>query len=223
MEGILRALDLSHEDSNIIVLTDASCKDCERSHEVVRIARLLNVKIHFFLNGYGCGLDNFPHYTYVQQATEGISVNSIESFRSLSLFISGLRQEVLTPGKRSTHYTAIIDSSSEKCQTFNVSIFTVKFKLIVNKKSKFTKINDPLGYSVKAQHINDDYSGYDTDGQPRNGSWTVCTVDDSPIFTITKRDLLDFAVDYYQDGYYSSAIPTAGTYVHGYFMYNCFL
>ena len=83
----------------------------------------------------------------------------------------------------------------------------------MNKISKFTKINDPLGYSIKAQHINDDLSGYDSDGQPRNGSWIVCTVDDSPIFTITKRDLLDFAVDYYQDGYYSSAIPTAGTYL----------
>ena len=88
MKGILRALNISHEDSNIIVLTDASCKDCEERHEVVRIARLLNVKIHFFLSGYGCGFDNFPYYTYVQQATEGISVNSIESLEAfLYLFL----------------------------------------------------------------------------------------------------------------------------------------
>ena len=76
-----------------------------------------------------------------------------------------------------------------------------------------TKIYDPLGYIVEGQHINHDLSGYDSDGQPKNGSWTVCTVDKGPIISVTKKDLLDFAVDYYQDGHYSSAIPAAGTYM----------
>ena len=218
MEGILRALRTlkNNQGSNIIVLTDASCKDCEKRHEVVRQAKLSKIKIHFFFSGHGCGLDNFPNYTYVQFATEGINVTSIESFKSLSLFISGLKQEARTPGKQSIQ---TMDSSLEKCQTFNVSVFTVNFKLIVKKSSEFTNIYDPLGYNIKGQHINDDLSGYDSDRQPRPGNWTVCTVDDSPTFTVTKKDLLDFAVDYYQDGHYSSSIPTAGTHMYDYFMY----
>ena len=218
MEGILRALRTlnNNHGSNIIVMTDASCKDIEKRDEVVTRAKELQIKIHFFFSGHGCRLDNFPHYTDVQLATGGINVTSIESFKSLSLFISGLKQEVPTPGKRSIQ---IIDSSLEKCQTFNVSIFTISFKLIVKKGSEFTNIYDPLGYNVKGQHINDYLSGYDSDGQPRPGNWTVCTDDDSPIFTVTKKDLLDFAVDYYQDGHYSSSIPTAGTHMHYYFMY----
>ena len=32
MAGIFRAIHKSGEDSNIIVLNDASCKDCEKRH-----------------------------------------------------------------------------------------------------------------------------------------------------------------------------------------------
>ena len=207
MEGIIQALQKSLPGSNVIVLTDASCKDYEKTEIVTTVAQDLNIKIHFFFSGPGCSFDNFPHYTHVQQATEGIIVDSIESFRSLSLFISGLKQEAPAPGKRSIQ---IIDFSLGKCQTFNISIFTVNFKLTVNQNNEFTKIYDPLGYNVKGQHISDNLSGYVSDEQPRNGCWTVCTVNESLIFTVTKKDLLDFAVDYYQDGHYSSAIPTAG-------------
>ena len=212
MAGILRAIRMSGEDSNIIVLTDASCKDCEKSQQVVDRAKKMNIKIHFFFSGLGCGLDKFPNYTYVQLATEGINVTTIESFQSLVRFISKLKQDGLSPRKRSS--VQIINSFVEKCQTFNVSIFTVKFQLIVKQNNDHTKIYDPLGYTVRGQHINHDLSGYDSDEQPRNGNWTVCTVDENSIFTVTKKDLLDLAVDYYQDGHYSSAIPAAGTYLH---------
>ena len=132
MEGILRAINESGEDSNIIVLTDASCKDCEKRHEVVDRANRKNVKIHFFFSGDGCWLDNFPHYTYVQQRTEGINVTSIESFKSLARFISKLRQDGSPTRKRSVQS---IDFAVKKCQTFNVSIFTVKFQLIVKQNN----------------------------------------------------------------------------------------
>ena len=219
MAGILRAIPLSGEDSNIIVLTDASCKDCEKSQQVVDQAKKMNIKIHFFFSGDGCGVDNFPNYTYVQQRTEGINVTTIESFNSLVMFISKLRQDGSPPRKRSVQ---IIDSSVEKCRTFNVSIFTVKFQLIVKQNKEHTKIYDPLGYIVEGQYINRDLSGYDSDGHPRNGSWTVCTVDENSIFTVTKKDLLDLAVDYYQDGHYSSAIPAAGTYMTSSYLWFVF-
>ena len=217
MEGILRTIRMSRQDSNIIVLTDASCKDCEKSKQVVILAKYMNIKIHFFFSGDGCGLDNFPNYTYVQQATEGVNVTSIESFKSLARFISKLRQDGIPPRKRNVQN---IDYSVEKCQTFNVSVFTVKFQLIVKQNNEDTKIYDPIGCIVEGQHINHDLSGYDSDEQPRNGSWTVCTVDESPIITATKKDLIDFAVDYYQDGHYSSAIPTAGTFMHSYIIFR---
>ena len=206
MEGILRAVRRSGDNSNVIVLTDASCKDCEKRHEVVNRAKYMNIKIHFFFSGHGCDLNNFSHYKYVLQETGGINVSSIASFNSLARFIT--RQDSSPPKKGSVK---VIYSSVEKCQTFNVSIFTVTFQLIVKQNNEDTKIYDPTGCIVKGQHINHGLSGYDSDEQPRNGSWTVCTVAENPIFTVTKKDLIDFAVDYYQDGNYSSTVPTAGT------------
>ena len=103
-------------------------------------------------------------------------------------------------------------SSSQKCRTFNISVFTTKFELVVNENSAYTKIYNPLGHIVENQRISDDLSGYISTGHPMNGSWIICTVDEKPAseFTLTKRDILDFSVNFYQDGYYSSAIPMAG-------------
>jgi len=204
MEGILRALVLSYENSHVIVLTDASCKDCEKKDDVVKFATQLNVRIHFFFSGeYGCG-DSFAGYKYVQNATRGISVNTIESFTSLSLFIAELRS------KRSIRSIDSFLTSSHKCQTFNISAFAIKFELVVNESSTSVKILDPLGYNVKIHHISDNLSGYISNKQPRNGSWSICTIDEYSQFTITKKDILDFAVDYYKDGHYSAFIPIAG-------------
>ena len=212
MKGILRALDLSHENSHVIVLTDSGCKDYEKKDTVITVALYLQTKVHFFFSGTGCG-DNFPHYREVQHATGGVSVNTIESFDSLTLFITELN-----PGgsKRSVRSSL---SLSHKCQTFNISIFTIKFELVVNHNSKFTKIYDPLGYSVTSRHISDELSGYISSGKPRNGSWRICSINETSKFTITRKEILDFSVDYYQDGYYSSAIPMAGSYVYIKYMY----
>ena len=210
MEGILRALELSNEKSHVIVLTDASCLDCEKKDQVIAIARAKNVKIHFFFSGSGCDDDDdFRDYIDVHHATGGVSVDTIESFDSLTLFITELRSN-RTRSVRSTL------SSSYKCQTFNVSVFTIKFELIINQNSTFAKIYDPLGYVVKSQHISDNLSGYISNKGPRNGNWKICTVDETSKYTLTRRDILDFSVDYYQDGHYSSAIPTAGMYVATY-------
>ena len=209
MEGILKALSLSLENSHVIVLTDASCLDCEKKDRVIKNARSVDVKIHFFFSGYGCGDDyNFLDYRDVQHDTGGVSVATIESFKSLTLFITEL-QSAADESKRSVHSTL---SSSYKCQTFNVSLFTIKLKLIINQNSTFAKIYDPLGYNVKNRHISDDLSGY-TSSKPRNGSWRICTADETSKYSVTRRDILDFFVDYYQDGHYCSAIPTAGMYV----------
>jgi len=88
--------------------------------------------------------------------------------------------------------------------TFNFSAFTIKFELIVNENSTSVKILDPSGYSVKIHHISDDLSGYISNEQPKNGSWNICTIDENSQFTITKKDILDFTVDYYKDGHYSA-------------------
>ena len=210
MEGILRALRLSTEDSHVIVLTDASCLDCHKKDKVIRIALSLNVKIHFFFSGPGCDRDGFPHYKQVQMATKGVHVTSIESFTSLSRFISELRLQEGS-SKRSV-FSEIPPLFSQKCQTFNISVFTTKFELIVNENSANTKLYNPLGHIVKNEHISDDLSGYISTGHPKYGSWRICTVDKKAAseFTLTKRDILDYSVTFNQDGHYSSAIPMAG-------------
>ena len=209
MEGILRALRLSSENSHVIVLTDAGCKDYEEKDTVISTAVALNTKVHFFFSRTGCDTD-FPYYREVQHATGGVSVDSIEDFDSLTLFITEL-----SPGesKRSIRSKDSSLSLSRTCQTFNISIFTIKFELVVNHNSKFTKIYDPLGYSVTSRHISDELSGYISSGKPRNGSWRICSTDEASKFTITRKEILDFSVDYYQDGHYSSAIPMAGRYI----------
>ena len=211
MEGILRALRLAYDHSQVIVMTDAGCKDYDKKEEVVELARNKQTKIHFFFSGPGCRTD-FEHYKYVQHRTGGVSVDTIESFQSLALFIAELNPEETS--KRSIHSKDSSLSSFHKCQTFNISMFTTKFELVVNQTSTSVTIYDPLGYSVKNQHISDDLSGYVSKGQPRNGSWRICTVDETPEFTISKNDILDFTVDYNQDGHYSTTIPTAGTCIH---------
>ena len=216
MEGILRALNLSNENSHIIVLTDASCLDCEKKDDVIRTAVLLNVKIHFFFSGNGCRHDNFPHYKEIQSVTGGFHVTTIENFNSLSLFIAAVRPGYIS-SKRSVHSTDSSLLSSHTCHTFNISVFTIKFEVLINQNSAYAKIYDPMGHNVKSQHISDDLSGYVSNGQPRNGSWTICTVKSetggTSKFSVTKKDTLDFSVDYYQDGHYSSAIPAAGIYM----------
>ena len=209
MEGILRALSLSNENSHIIVLTDASCLDCEKKAQIIPTAQSLNVKIHFFFSGGGCGGDDFADYREVQSATGGVHVTSIESFSSLSLFIIELDS---TESKRSIRSTDLY--LSRACQTFNISVFTIKFELVINQNSASAKIYDPMGHSVESRHISDDLSGYVSNGDPRSGSWRICNVDEKipSTFTLTKKDTLDFSVDYYQDGHYSSAIPIAGSY-----------
>ena len=205
MEGILRALSLSTENSHIIVLTDASCLDCEKKAQIIRTAQSLNVKIHFFYSGGGCD-DDFADYREVQRETGGVHVTSIESFSSLSLFITELDS---TESKRSIRSTDLF--SSHACQTFNISVFTIKFEIVINQNSASTKIYDPMGHSVESRHISDDLSGYISNGDPRSGSWRICNADEKTpsTFTLTKKDTLDFSVDYYQDGHYSSAIPMA--------------
>ena len=208
MEGILRALVLSRENSHVIVLTDASCKDYVKKDGVIEVANRLQTKVHFFFSRMGCEDDDFPHYREVQHATEGVSVNTIEGFDSLTLFITELSQE---ESKRSVRSKDFSLSLSDNCQNFNISIFTIKFELLVSQNSKFTKIYDPLGYSVRSQHISDELSGYISNRKPRKGNWKICSVNETSKFTITKKEILDFSVDYYQDGHYSSAIPMAGS------------
>ena len=215
MTGILRVLSLSTENSHVIVLTDANCLDCEKRDDVIILALSLGIKIHFFFSGPGCYGDGFPDYEKVQIDTGGVRVNTIESFNSLSAFISNLQitpTPAPSPSKRSLH--PVNSSLSYKCQTFNISVFTNKFELIINQNSTYAKIYDPLGYNVETQHISDDLSGYISNEKPRNGSWIICTVDELSEFSVTKKDILDLFVEFYQDGHYSSAIPMEG--IHSY-------
>ena len=117
MEGISRALHKSIENSHVIVLTDANCLDCEKRDDVINQARSLDIKIHFFFSGPGCDGDGFPDYEKVQTETGGVRVNSIESFNSLTSFLTNLQITTPTPApspsKRSVH--PVNSSLSYKC------------------------------------------------------------------------------------------------------------
>jgi len=208
MEGILRAIRLSEDKSHIIVLTDADCKDCDKMKRVIRNAKDIRTPIHFFFGKSDC-LDKFIEYKTVQEKTGGVYVNSIKAFHSLCEFIAKLNksnQNVHKPKRRACSSSTL---SSYKHQTFNISIFAINFELIV-KSSTSVRVCDPMRYRVKLHKISNDVSGYISNKQPKNGTWSIYTKNENSQFSITERDILDFSVDYYQDGYCSIIIPPAG-------------
>ena len=86
--------------------------DCpELGMEGILMALKLSFENSLFFSASGCG--DFAEYKYVQEKTGGIFVSTIESFRSLSLFISDLRSEL---SSRSIHSVDSSLTSSHKCQ-----------------------------------------------------------------------------------------------------------
>ena len=207
MTGILGALKLATDHSQILVLTDADCKDCDKNKSIIDQANRRSINIHFFFGTSLCS-DAFEAYKHVQQSTGGLYVDTIKSFESLSLFFDKLHPS--SSVKRSIYSVDSTLSSSYNCQTFAISIFTTKFKIVVKQNNALTKIYDPLGYIVKSEHISDDLSGYISNEQPIKGSWRICTVNEYSEFSITKQEIVDLFIDYYADGHYSTTIPPAG-------------
>ncbi|XP_065896362.1 uncharacterized protein [Dysidea avara] len=126
MTGILNALSLANPDSNVIVLTDASPKDVNRTQEVIARTTELRNSIHFFLSRSGCG--DFSPYLEVANATYGIVVNRTDDFEAFAEFADRagrfsfdlLDTDGGSKKKRQTPQNCITISTSTFTQSINI-------------------------------------------------------------------------------------------------------
>ncbi|XP_065886855.1 uncharacterized protein [Dysidea avara] len=205
MTGILNALSLANPDSNVIVLTDASPKDANRTQEVIDKATELRNSIHFFLSRSGCG--DFSPYLEVANATFGIVVNRIDDFEAFVEFADKVG--------RFSFDLVDTDSGSKKkrqtpenCITFSTSTFTQSINILFSSVSSAITITGPSGVveTVTTSGTIATYSNND----PEAGVYSVCSVGTFKHSLSTTSDL-DFFVDYIDADISSTSLPVPGT------------
>ena len=207
MTGILNALSLANPDSNVIVLTDASPKDVNRTQEVIARATKLRNSIHFFLSRDGCG--DFSPYLEVANATFGIVVNRIDDFEAFAEFAD-------TAGRFSFELVDTDGGSKKKrqtvapqnCITFSTSLFTQSINILFSSVSSAITITSPSGV-VETVTTSGTIATYSND-DPEAGVYSVCSVGTFKHSLSTTSDL-DFFVDYIDVDISSTSLPVPGT------------
>ena len=205
MTGILNALSLANPESNVIVLTDASPKDVDRTQEVIDRATQLQNSIHFFLSRDGCG--DFSPYLEVANATFGIVVNRIDDFEAFAEFADQAGRfsfDLLDTdggGKKKRQAPA-------NCITFSTSMFTQSINILFSSVSSAITITSPSG-AVETVTTSGTIATYSND-DPEAGEYSVCSVGTFEYSLSTTSDL-DFFVDYTNANISSDSLPPPGT------------
>ena len=195
MIGILKAIELinSIDDPlvktigkhNIIVLTDASAEDDELYSYVIGNATDPNnahITVHFFFSD--CWCCEFSHYLNIATATCGFAVHSIDA-QAFTQFADYLYEAQQSPefgleickninDNQVIYSSNSVNSSDESCYSFNISLFTSKFSLLVHSTSlnPVMKVIQPDG-SDEDITINGDFIVYKKD-HPQYGQWNAC-------------------------------------------------
>ena len=207
MTGILNALSLANPDSNVIVLTDASPKDVNRTQEVIARATELRNSIHFFLSRSGCG--DFSPYLEVANATFGIVVNRIDDFEAFAEFAD-------RAGRFSFDLVDTDGGSKKKrqtpqnCITISTSTFTQSINILFSSVSSAITITSPSGV-VETVTTSGTIATYSND-DPEAGVYSVCSVGTFKHSLSTTSDL-DFFVDYVDADISSTSLPVPGAFI----------
>ena len=206
MTGILNALNLSHPDSNVIVLTDAAAKDINRTEEVIQAAKELRNAIHFFISTPFC--DNVTEYLEVANATDGIVVNTITDFEAFAQFADNAAifnfDSTFTdaPSPRRKRET------DEICIQFIANIFTVSIDLLVMAPGSIINITTPVG-EIVSLNISGLIGSYSPD-IPQLGQYEVCSNMGDFQYALSTPTALDFFVEYLEEEAYSTQPPADG-------------
>ena len=212
MTGILNALDLAKEDSNIIVLTDASAKDKKGKRAVIRKAKKKRNSIHFFLSGNGCPADGFSPYLNVADKTHGTVVDQIDDFEAFVLFANEYRNSITSSSSSSATAGKKKKRGLYYCASFSTSVFTKSVDILfssVNNGSVITIIN-PAGSidRIKATGTIATYSNK----KPLAGVYKICSTTKFQHSLSIISDL-DFFVEY-DISTSRTSLPTPGKYVN---------
>ena len=128
MTGIINALDLSFPEGQLIVLTDASALDSNRTDEAIQTAFILGVRVHFaFIGTSGCD-EGYPFYDRVADKTGGFSVYGLTNLETLSYTVQTTRvtfNEADEPA--GSHLTSV-----SGCKAIHVSLLTEIIYIAIN-------------------------------------------------------------------------------------------
>ena len=202
MAGILNALELVNPDSNVIVLTDASPKDLEKTQQVIDKANEVANSVHFFLARDGCG--DFSPYLAVARETEGIVVNEINDFEIFAQFAETAgRFTIEESGSRRKRQI------SENCTLFSLSIFSYSVTVLFSSSSiQNITITNPSGVISNVSSPGT-IATYNLD-TPEAGEYRICSTVEFE-YSVTAPVSLDYFVEYTDVNGSSTTLPPAGT------------
>ena len=206
MTGILNALSLANPESNVIVLTDASPKDVDRTQEVIDRATQLQNSIHFFLSRDGCG--DFSPYLEVANATFGIVVNRIDDFEAFAEFADRAGRFTLGDIEDDESKRRRRALTPSGCVTFSTSIFTTSINVLFSSVTTTIDVISPSGLTSSVS-TSGSIATYSNDS-PEVGEYQACS---SGRFehTVSMTSRLDFFVEHFTDDF---EIPMPGKSYH---------
>ena len=171
MTGIINALKLSFPESHLIVLTDAATKDSYRTDEVMRVANMLGVRVHFaYSHITGCGT-GYPFYDQVARETGGFSIYNLVDLNTLSNAIQNARVNFIeadVPTRSSL-------SSENDCKAISVPLFAENLHIAIIPRAGNAEVSlqMPNGSFVfgKRKVISLLIQNFSS---PASGEWLVC-------------------------------------------------
>ena len=220
MTGILNALNLANEESNVVVLTDASPKDIEKKDEVIARAISLYNSIHFFLSRE-CG--DVEPYIDVAKKTYGIVINHIKDFEAFVDFANNVSHFKTASLLHNSDESLPHDSDESirtgkkrqasrfenYCANVTASVFTKSIDIFfssINSGSVITVIN-PIGKVDRIISPNGNTDTYSTNPIP--GTYKICSNKVMNVSVSNPSDL-DFCVTYVDVNISSSSLPSPG-------------
>ena len=208
MTGILNALSLANPVSNVIVLTDASPKDENRTEEVTREAFNKENSIHFFLSRAGCG--NFTPYLDVARETHGVVVNQIDEFEAFAKFADEVRR--FTTGLLGGSSDNKKRQAPENCEDFTASVFTKSIDILFSSvtSGSVITVTTPAGLVDRIEPT----GSIATYGKrnPPPGVYKLCSASATTFeYSLSMTSDLDFFVEY-DVNVSRTSLPTPGNY-----------
>ena len=171
MTGIINALRLSFPGGQLIVLTDAASKDFNRTNEVIQLAQMLGVSVHFvYSHTSGCG-SGYPYYDHVANETGGFSVYSLTDLDTLSNAIQNAR--VAFDDADALPTSSLLSPGG--CRAISVPMFTANLYIAINPgaSSAVVSLQMPNGsYVFESDTISS--LRIVTFLSPNSGRWNVC-------------------------------------------------
>ena len=172
MTGIINALRLSFPGGQLIVLTDAASKDSNRTNEVIQLAQMLGVSVHFvYSHTSGCGSSGYPYYDRVARETGGFMVYGLTDLNTLSNAIQNAR--VAFDDADALPASSLLSPGG--CSAISVPMFTANLYIAINPgpSSAVVSLQMPNGSYV---FENDTISSLRivTFLSPNSGRWNVC-------------------------------------------------